>query len=253
MARWKELPGGLDPVVVEFVGQLRRLKDGSGLSLPRLAVRTGYSASSWERYLSGRLLPPAPAVEALAAVTGADTVRLLALHEAAADSWHRDRPAGPADLDAESGGEPPPITVAPSPVRRPVTRLRLYLTAAGAAVAGAAIAGAAVTAVDGERPADSSRTVAVAHPITYACTYVRKAGSWYAGNSGTNSDLLEVDMSGPEVAELQCLLQRAGISPGGVDGNFGPLTESAVITAQKRYHLDIDGQVGPHTWAALRG
>jgi peptidoglycan hydrolase-like protein with peptidoglycan-binding domain len=75
---------------------------------------------------------------------------------------------------------------------------------------------------------------------------------WYAGNSTTRNDHLEVDMSGPGVAELQCLLQRAGISPGGVDGNFGPLTESAVIQAQKTYHLGIDGQVGPQTWMALR-
>ncbi|MEU9451586.1 peptidoglycan-binding protein [Streptomyces sp. NPDC048277] len=253
MARWKELPGGLDPVVVEFVGRLRRLKDGSGLSLPRLAARTGYSASSWERYLNGRLLPPAAAVEALAAVTGADTARLLALHGAAADSWHRDRSADGTDPDAAPDHGPPPTTVAPSPVQRPVTRLRLYLTAAGAAVAGAVIAGVTVAAVDGQTSAASAHPVAVARPITYACTYVRKAGSWYAGNSDTRSDALEVDMSGPEVAELQCLLQRAGISPGGVDGNFGPLTESAVITAQKRYHLDIDGQVGPRTWAALRG
>jgi peptidoglycan hydrolase-like protein with peptidoglycan-binding domain len=54
------------------------------------------------------------------------------------------------------------------------------------------------------------------------------------------------------VAELQCLLQRAGISPGGVDGNFGPLTEKAVIDEQLAQHLDIDGQVGPQTWGALR-
>ena len=132
-----------------------------------------------------------------------------------------------------------------------MTRRRLYLTAAGAAVAGALIGVAAATEV--ETPAASPRTTAVAHPITYACKYVRQHGAWYAGNSDTSSDALEVDMFGPEVAELQCLLQHAGISPGGVDGNFGPLTESAVISAQKRYHLDIDGQVGPRTWAALRG
>ena len=255
MARWKELPGGLDPVVVEFIGQLRRLKDASGLSVHRLAARTGYSASSWERYLSGRLLPPTAAVEALAAVTctdtGADTdtARLMALHAAAVDSWRRDRPTGHTDADEdEEGGEP-----LPNLVPRPVTRRRPYLTAAGAAVAGALIAVAAMTEFDSGAPAGSPRTVAVAHPIAYACTYVRRHGSWYAGNSDTTSDALEVDMSGPEVAELQCLLQRAGISPGGVDGNFGPLTESAVISAQKRYHLDVDGQVGPHTWAALRG
>src|SRR5262245_43165847 len=62
MARWKPLPSELDPAVVEFVGQLRRLKDQSGWSLQRLSASTGYSASSWERYLGGRLLPPWEAV-----------------------------------------------------------------------------------------------------------------------------------------------------------------------------------------------
>ncbi|MEU2772743.1 peptidoglycan-binding protein [Streptomyces sp. NPDC007162] len=253
MARWKELPGGMDPVGVEFVGQLRRLKDDSGLSLPRLAARTGYSASSWERYLSGRLMPPKAAVEALAAVTGTDPARLLALHETAADSWQRDRSGAESDDHGAAAPEPLPATTATRPVRRPVTRTRLYLTAAASAVAGAAVAVAVLTAVHSEHPTASPRTAAVARPIDYACKDVRRHGSWYAGNSDTSSDTLEVDMSGPEVAELQCLLQRAGISPGGVDGNFGPLTESAVITAQKRYHLDVDGQVGPRTWAALRG
>jgi transcriptional regulator with XRE-family HTH domain len=263
MARWKELPGGLDPVGVEFVGQLRRLKDDSGLSLPRLAARTGYSASSWERYLSGRLMPPKAAVEALAAVTGTDPARLLALHETAADSWQRDRSRPEADAHGAAGPEPLPAAAAsPSgplpgatasrPGRRPVTRPRLYLTAAASAVAGAAVAVAVLTTLHTESPTASPRTAAVARPIDYACKDVRRHGSWYAGNSDTSSDTLEVDMSGPEVAELQCLLQRAGISPGGVDGNFGPLTESAVIAAQKRYHLVIDGQVGPRTWAALR-
>jgi hypothetical protein len=49
MARWKALPVGLDPAVVAFVAQLRRLKDEGGLDLRQLAARSGYSVSSWER------------------------------------------------------------------------------------------------------------------------------------------------------------------------------------------------------------
>jgi peptidoglycan hydrolase-like protein with peptidoglycan-binding domain len=90
------------------------------------------------------------------------------------------------------------------------------------------------------------------HKPTYHCAYSKKAGKWYAGNSATSTKQVVVDMFGPDVAELQCLLQRIGITPGGIDGNFGPLTELAVIQAQKHFHLDVDGQVGPLTWAALR-
>ncbi|CAM5660819.1 hypothetical protein SPURM210S_04271 [Streptomyces purpurascens] len=58
MSRWKGLPEELDPRVRQLVVRLRRVKDHSGLSLRRLAAKTGYSTSSWERYLAGRSLPP---------------------------------------------------------------------------------------------------------------------------------------------------------------------------------------------------
>lgn len=56
MPRWKALPEELDPQIREFTGQLRRLVDRSGLSIAAVADRTGYSKTSWERYLNGRLL-----------------------------------------------------------------------------------------------------------------------------------------------------------------------------------------------------
>ncbi|MCQ4079772.1 peptidoglycan-binding protein [Streptomyces sp. RB6PN25] len=263
MARWKALPGGLDPAVVEFVTQLRRLKDSSALSLRDLAAGTGYSASSWERYLAGRLLPPRAAVQALATMVGADSVRLLAQYEMAQETWRRQHPADrPASLEGTAGSEDAAgrdpqasaedrytaaVAAGPTPDRRSRTPAHFTVTALVSAALGAAVAALIL------RPAGPARpTAAVAHPVSYACTYLRRGGQWYAGNSTTLTDQLEVDISGPDVAELQCLLQHAGISPGGVDGNFGPLTEAAVIQAQKRYHLDIDGQVGPKTWAALR-
>ncbi|MFE3600107.1 helix-turn-helix domain-containing protein [Streptomyces sp. NPDC059142] len=89
MPRWKALPEGLDPEVVEFTSQLRRLVDRSGLSIAAVADRTGYSKTSWERYLSGRLLPPKRAVIALAEVTGTQQIHLTTMWELAERAWSR--------------------------------------------------------------------------------------------------------------------------------------------------------------------
>ncbi|MDT0457635.1 peptidoglycan-binding protein [Streptomyces sp. DSM 41527] len=105
MSRWKGLPESLDHRVRYLIVQLRRLKDHSGLSLAALAARTSYSKSSWERYLNGKKLPPREAVEALARICEADTTRLLALHEVAAQAWHAERPQAGAEADAEAGAE----------------------------------------------------------------------------------------------------------------------------------------------------
>ncbi|WP_432045088.1 DUF2690 domain-containing protein [Streptomyces asiaticus] len=89
MPRWRDLPEELDPQVREFIGRLRTLVERSGLSVAAVADRTGYSESSWERYLDGRLLPPRGAVEALAEATGADVHHLGTLWELAERAWSR--------------------------------------------------------------------------------------------------------------------------------------------------------------------
>ncbi|MFD7501703.1 DUF2690 domain-containing protein [Streptomyces sp. NPDC059850] len=89
MPRWRDLPEELDPQVREFTGQLRGLVDRSGMSVVAIADRTGYSKTSWERYLGGRLLPPQGAVEALAEATGADVGHLSTLWELAERAWSR--------------------------------------------------------------------------------------------------------------------------------------------------------------------
>lgn len=89
MPRWKALPDELDPQVREFAGQLRRLVDRSGLSIAALADRTGYSRTSWERYLNGRLLAPKGAIVALAEVTGTHPVHLTTMWELAERAWSR--------------------------------------------------------------------------------------------------------------------------------------------------------------------
>ncbi|MGW1541123.1 DUF2690 domain-containing protein [Streptomyces sp. NPDC002309] len=89
MPRWKALPEELDPQIREFAEQLRRLVDRGGMSVSVLSDRTGYSRTSWERYLNGRLLAPKGAVVALAEVTGTDPVHLTTMWELAERAWSR--------------------------------------------------------------------------------------------------------------------------------------------------------------------
>ena len=64
---------------------------------------------------------------------------------------------------------------------------------------------------------------------------------------------LSKGMSGADVKEMQEKLIKLGYSCGsdGADGNFGPLTETAVKKFQKDKKLDVDGYCGPLTQAAL--
>jgi transcriptional regulator with XRE-family HTH domain len=257
MSRWKGLPEELDPRLRHLVVGLRRVKDRSGLSLRRLAAKTGYSTSSWERYLSGRSLPPREAVEAIARLGGDDPARLLALHEVAAEVWGRapDVTPAPRPPAAEDPGADPP--------RAHGRALRVTLVAGSVALV-LAVAAAVLLAVrltDGEEPAAAApRTVS--GPVTeparesqrpvYTCRSERIDGRWYAGNSRTVKAILAKGHAGPEVAEAQCLLREAGLAPGAVDGIFGPHTERAVRDLQKRSGLVVDGIIGPHTWKALR-
>ncbi|MFD8690910.1 DUF2690 domain-containing protein [Streptomyces sp. NPDC059651] len=89
MPRWKALPADLDPQIREFTGQLRRIVDRGGLSIAALADRTGYSRTSWERYLNGRLLAPRGAIVALAEATGTDQTHLNTMWELAERAWSR--------------------------------------------------------------------------------------------------------------------------------------------------------------------
>ncbi|MFD4277136.1 helix-turn-helix transcriptional regulator [Streptomyces cyaneofuscatus] len=107
MSRWRELPAELDPAAYRLVVRLRVLKDHSGLSTRQLAVKTGYSTKSWERYLGGRTLPPHDAADAMARIAGEDPARLLALREIAAAVRQRRRTFTPAP-EATTPGTPSP-------------------------------------------------------------------------------------------------------------------------------------------------
>ncbi|WP_127464781.1 XRE family transcriptional regulator [Streptomyces sp. B27] len=89
MPRWKALPDELDPQIREFASRLRRIVEHSGLDVNAVADRTGFSATAWERYLSGQLLPPRRALVVLADVTGTPQHHLTALWEPAERAWSR--------------------------------------------------------------------------------------------------------------------------------------------------------------------
>ncbi|MEV5551681.1 peptidoglycan-binding protein [Streptomyces sp. NPDC052309] len=257
MSRWKELPTELDPRVRQLVVRLRRLKDHSGLSLRQLAAKTGYSAKSWERYLGGRSLPPGEAVEAMARIGGDDPARLLALHEVAAERWaaaRESRSTRAAPEETRSRGGPPRVAVVAGSVAvvLAVSSAILLAVRLGDGSGGRERGGTAATHVVQSTSTSASTSSASRTPVTYTCRVQRVDGRWQAGNSRTEDAVLAYGHAGPEVAEAQCLLRRAGVSPGEVDGIYGPLTQRAVKRVQKRAGLVVDGIIGPHTWKALR-
>ena len=56
---------------------------------------------------------------------------------------------------------------------------------------------------------------------------------------------------GQDVNRLQQALTVAGFYTGRVDGDFGPMTEQAVMQYQRTKGLDVDGVVGPDTRRGL--
>lgn len=278
MSRWKELPASLDQRVRQLVVQLRRLKDRSGLSLAALAAKTSYSSSSWERYLNGKQLPPRDAVEELARVCGADTTRLLVLHEVAVEAWTDEaaetevveEAAGatgtagsPAEgLLAPGGPTTPPAGDGARPGPRRTTTVVL-----AAAVVALAVALAAVLLVT--RPWQGDSTPADhAHAATGGgdtqaafvfvqgrsrpCDVQRHDGDLRAGYSATRTTLMDLKSTGWEVLEAQCLLRHHGFDPGIADGSYGERSKNAAKAFQKARGLVVDGVVGPDTWQELR-
>ncbi|MDQ0828712.1 transcriptional regulator with XRE-family HTH domain [Streptomyces achromogenes] len=87
---------------------------------------------------------------------------------------------------------------------------------------------------------------------TFPCHFTVLDGRLYAGHSTTLTDQYGVGATVEAVAEVQCLVQRHGFDPKGIDGSFGPNTKAAVQGFQRSRGLDADGIVGPMTWRELR-
>ncbi|MFD0305998.1 peptidoglycan-binding protein [Streptomyces sp. NPDC127119] len=284
MSRYKPLSDELDPCERQLVEELRRLKDHGELTMRHLAAKTGYSSRSWERYLGGTSLPPREALEALARITGADPVPLLALHEVAADTWDSRRAKTAVeprpttreqdkdqDQDERHGqdqghgqdhgqdsvtliGPTTPPATAPAHVRFPHIALTAGVVALAVALSAALLLMLRLDDDVTQATVAAPPSTAAASPSpSYTCRIARVDGLWSAGiNEGRNDEIV-YGATGADVAEAQCLLRRAGISPGGIDGMFGPLTLRAVKSFQQRSGLVVDGMLGPRSWKALRG
>ena len=69
---------------------------------------------------------------------------------------------------------------------------------------------------------------------------------WTPPATAKGTPLVALGSRGAAVREVQT---RLGVQ---VDGDFGPQTHAAVIRYQRKHGLSPDGQVGPRTWAKLR-
>lgn len=265
----------------QLVVQLRRLKDRSGLSLDALAVKSGYSRSSWDRYLNGKALPPQHAVEELARAAGADPVRLLVLHEVAEEAWpQRNAPSSPAG--AEDGGEQE-------------TRGEAVAGRSGAAEGSAAPAegpgdlaaepvllGAGRTVSGAGEPPGVRRPVALAAVVVAALVGVAAgmliAAPW--GDDDGGGDTVQTALESPQPSSTakttsarydfepgksySCKVRRAGAASGELVAGYnatrtavlaGPGWE--VVEAQcllAHHHMDpgiVDGVYGQQTIAAV--
>ena len=61
------------------------------------------------------------------------------------------------------------------------------------------------------------------------------------------------DDQNPLVVKLQVLLDRAGVSPGVIDGWWGENVENAIMAFEMREGLQADGQLDGQVWQALGG
>ncbi|MFH9980941.1 helix-turn-helix domain-containing protein [Streptomyces sp. NPDC017179] len=121
MGRRQPLRDDLSVEAVRLVRELRQYVDRCELNAATLATKTGYSRSSWLRYLNGSRLPPWPAVAGLGRLAQADAGHLRVLWEAAAQAWTRENVSAPTAPSGPAGSALTPGT-APSPAANPSTR-----------------------------------------------------------------------------------------------------------------------------------
>ncbi|MET9676863.1 helix-turn-helix transcriptional regulator [Streptomyces sp. NPDC006482] len=134
--------GGEATPWAELAAEMRRIKVDTDLSYGKLAQRTHYSRSSWERFLNQKQLPTRVAVEQFAAASGQDPRPLLLRleHSLAHESAGAGRDGVPAPGPRHPGAArnrrgPGRADLVPSSLVRPLVR-PLGLVVAGALLGG---------------------------------------------------------------------------------------------------------------------
>ncbi|MFB7336243.1 helix-turn-helix domain-containing protein [Streptomyces adustus] len=227
MPRWRALPDELDPQVSEFVSQLRRLVDRGGLSIAAVADRTGYSKTSWERYLNGRLLAPKGAVVALAEVAGTSPVHLTTMWELAERAWSRSEMRHDMTMEAFR-----------------ISQARAALGEFGAPPVGTEPPGKARPGRAARQGGSATVTPGIAGPAGVAPTVpqqsgrpdvdVRQRGQAVRRGSGPGPG------SGPEPSPSPYGARPRGDGPGG----GGPAGDSAGSPGKRRATMFLSGLVG---------
>ena len=80
------------------------------------------------------------------------------------------------------------------------------------------------------------------------------SNTWNALPDGGPMPTLQVGSTGPIVSSLQTILTNGasewgGVTPQGIDGDFGPNTKATVEAFQGWGRVQVDGIVGDQTWA----
>ena len=169
-------------------------------------------------------------------------------------------------------GLPGPGGSSPAPGTGPTGGASASQSAAAAASRGASAHGGTTTGAAppvtsgaaGKQPAPGGSTQPVARPTTGKAApppphttapapppvppWIKNC-TYYSGSQETDPGA-----TGARVKEVQCILINRGYTVGssGADGEFGPDTKAAVIKFQRAKGLEVDGEVGPETWPALR-
>ncbi|MFJ9631514.1 DUF2690 domain-containing protein [Streptomyces sp. NPDC101175] len=240
----------IPPECVRLAAELRLLRERSGLSLSALAVESAYSKSSWQRYLTGRALPPWLAVRALCVLAGEPEPRLRAVWELAETAWSRrgaiaDAPGGDAQgADAQDPGASDAGAQEPAGVeaRPPATEPVPEPAGSGATVPGSAVPGSAVSG-PGRSPrwrtaaAVGATVVLLAvllgftgHPWTgsgaSAATAAPSTEAFHVGCTGTACDGLDPGVEKCGV-EPRTLLHRQTRSGFGLEIRYSPTCRAA--------------------------
>ncbi|MFE2384982.1 protein kinase domain-containing protein [Streptomyces misionensis] len=200
-----------------------------------------------------RRWPLVAGAAAAVAITGA----AVALGASGGDAARQTAAPTPAGAHASTTITNSPHTEPPSPRQRPRPRAAVTATVTAPAPPGNQPPGGVPDPARPPQPYDpppATRPHAPAPTTKHAPPPATPAKPWKSCTYYSGTALTVYGQKGSRVKEVQCILKARGynVGPSGVDGIFGNDTLTEVKRFQSGHHLQVDGQVGVKTWAALR-